>query len=289
MNMSEAKNSRVISGDNVTFERWQAPDVQSVAQQQQEQAGLLTARQLEELQKQAYDEGFQLGQKEGYQAAFEQGLQEGQQQGILKGQEEVEQTIKRFAQIMKFLAEPLTQVNDDVEQELISLSIAMAKQIIRREINMDPGQIVAVIKEALSALPSSSKNIKVFLHPADAQVARDSLAINTQPHEDSSSNYDSEHTVQSWSIIDEPTITRGGCRIKSEFSQIDASIDTRIAEISARILGSERVHRDTVQESEAAPVDLSVDEAQTDEPPDTERASDVNKEHREINPDNEIV
>jgi flagellar assembly protein FliH len=109
--------------------------------------------------------------------------------------------------------------------------MAPAKQSIRRQITLAPGQIVAVIKEALLALPYNSKKIKVYLHPSDAQIAREHLSPP--------SNY-SESDDERWSVIDEPNITRGGCQIKSEFSQIDASIDTRIAEISARLLGSER-------------------------------------------------
>lgn len=243
--MSDSKVGKVISGNSETaYERWQAPNVQSVQQQKQEQAGLLTASQLEELQKQAYDEGFQLGKEEGFQAAFPKGIEEGRQQGMLKGQEEVAQIIKRFEQIIQFLAEPLNQVNQEVEEELISLSLATAKQIIRREINIDPGQIVAVIKEALAALPSNSKHIKVFLHPADAQIARENLKLFTGTQTENSRIDNDDAREEFWSVIDEPTIARGGCKIKSEFSQIDASIEARIAEISARILGSERTSSD---------------------------------------------
>ncbi len=243
--MSDARLSKIISGQSETdYKRWKVPRVQTVEQEKQEQAGFLTASQLEELQKQAYDEGFKLGKKEGHQAGLPEGLEDGRKQGIQKGQEEVEQIIKRFSQIMQFLAEPLSQVNKDVEEELISLSLATAKQIIRREITIDPGQIVAVIKESLSALPSSAKKIRVFLNPADAQIARDNLNISIQNQaENTIDNMDEMHD-EFWSIIDEPTITRGGCQIKSEFSQIDASIETRIAEISARILGSERMSSD---------------------------------------------
>jgi len=145
---------------------------------------------------------------------------------------------------MQFLAEPLSQVNQEVEEELISLSLATAKQIIRREINIDPGQIVAVIKEALAALPSNSKHIKVFLHPADAQIARENLKLFTGTQAESAVTDNDDVHEEVWSVIDEPTIARGGCKIKSEFSQIDASIEARIAEISARILGSERTAGD---------------------------------------------
>ena len=243
------KLSKVISGNSQTaYERWQAPDVKTIEQNNREKAGILTARQLEELQKQAYDEGFQQGKDEGYQTGFQQGQEDGRQQGIIKGQEEVSQTIKYFVQIMKFLAKPIEQVNEAVEQELINLSMATAKQIIRREINVDPGQIIAVIKEALSALPPQSEKIKVYLHPSDAKIVRENL--NRPADQNTPENLTTNQSDQdddNWSVIDEPNITRGGCRIKSESSQIDASVETRIAEIAARILGSERTAGDRVE------------------------------------------
>ena len=248
--MSKPVSSKIISGNSQTaYERYELPNVKTAQQQKREQAGMLTARQLEELQKQAYEEGFKQGKEEGYKAGFEQAQEEGRQQGLKDGQEEVVQIVHRFEQIMKFLAEPLLQMNQCVEKELFGLAMATAKQIIRREIQTDPGQIVAVIKEAIHALPSGSNNIKVYLHPADAQIARDSLKLSQ------SSDSDVE---QSWNIIEEPILTRGGCQIETESSQIDASIETRLAEIAARIMGSER---STVRET--AECDLTKDDTST--------------------------
>ncbi|MDX2507590.1 MAG: flagellar assembly protein FliH [Gammaproteobacteria bacterium] len=229
--------SKVISGESQTaYERWQAPNVISRQQQRQEQAGMVTARQLEDLQKQAYEEGLQLGKDEGYKAAFQQGLEEGRQQGVQDGHNEVALVVKRFAQVMQFLAQPLEQVNQSVEEELLALSMATAKQIIRREININRGQIVAVIKEAISALPSGAKKIKVYLHPADAEIVRENLQLSSE----SPAASDNEHSEELWSVVEEPLLTRGGCRIETEASLIDATIETRLAEIAARILGSER-------------------------------------------------
>lgn len=231
--MSKPEATKVISGTSQTaYERYELPNVKTIQQQKQEKAGMLTARQLEALQKQAYDEGFQQGKEEGYQAGFQQAQEAGRQQGLLDGQQEVAQIVLRFEQIMKFLAQPLEKMNQCVEEELFSLSMATAKQIIRREIQADPGQIVAVIKEAIHALPSGTNKIKVYLHPADAQIARESLKLSQTTEDDE----------QLWTIIEEPILTRGGCQIETESSQIDASIETRLAEIAAQIMGSERTN-----------------------------------------------
>ncbi|MCW8932516.1 MAG: flagellar assembly protein FliH [Gammaproteobacteria bacterium] len=266
------KVSKVISGKNQTeYERWEVPNVKTLKQQQLKKAGL-TASQLEKLHNQAYDDGFKLGKKEGYEEGLKQGQEEGHQKGLESGQKEVSQTLKYFEQVMTFLAEPIEQVNEDVEEELIQLSMATAKQIIRREITIDPGQIMAVIREALSALPSNSKQIKVYLHPLDAQIVRDNLGSSTNLSQDDTetqdviSNNRHEPDDEIWSVVDEPNITRGGCQIKSEFSQIDASIDTRIAEISARLLGSERASSETDdrENDELEPVTASEDTQEND-------------------------
>ncbi len=246
---NSAKTTKIISAQSEPdYERWQAPDVQTIEQQKQERAGVLTARQLEELQKQAYDEGFSLGKEEGIRAGLTQGQEEGHQQGLLNAQEEVTKIIARFGQIIKFLAQPISETNHNVEDELLQLAMAIAKQIIRREISTDPRQIIAVIKEAISALPSNSKNIKIFLHPDDAQLAQEHLGSLLTESSDSSVPKNNDL----WTIVEEPVLTRGGCQVKTEFSQVDASIETRTAEIAVAILGDERSETEQTSDSHSA-------------------------------------
>ena len=236
--MSSQVTAKVISSDSQTsYERWEAPHVKNIQEQKAEQAGRVTARQLEDLQKQAYDEGLQLGKDEGY----KKGLILGQEEGIKNGQAVVSQTVKRFEQMIQLLAEPLEQVDKQVEEELLALSVATARQIIRREITVNPEQIIAVVKEAISALPSATKNIKVYLNPGDAEIVRNTLNLpSSEVSRDEIIATENSAAADAWSIVEEATINRGGCYIKTDNSQIDATIETRVAEISVKIFGDER-------------------------------------------------
>ena len=235
--MSNNKHlNKVISSDSQTaYERWEAPHVQSLQQQEEQHAGRVTARQLEDLQKQAYEEGLQSGRDEGYPIGLTQGIDAGRRQGLEEGRNEAAQIVKRLTQILTLLAEPLEQVNKSVEEELLALSMATARQIIRREITINPEQIVAVVKEAISILPSASQRIKVYLNPFDAEIIRESLQLSSDD-----SAKENPTMEERWSIIEDPALNRGGCHIDTENSHIDASIETRLAEIAARILGDER-------------------------------------------------
>ncbi|MBT8143492.1 MAG: flagellar assembly protein FliH, partial [Gammaproteobacteria bacterium] len=41
-------------------------------------------------------------------------------------------------------------------------------------------------------------------------------------------------------IVEDPVITRGGCRISSASSQVDATVETRLARVINSILGDDR-------------------------------------------------
>ncbi len=45
---------------------------------------------------------------------------------------------------------------------------------------------------------------------------------------------------QSWKLIEDPMITRGGCEIKADRSVINATLENRLQALAASILGGER-------------------------------------------------
>ena len=50
-------------------------------------------------------------------------------------------------------------------------------------------------------------------------------------------NADEEH---SWKLIEDPMITRGGCEINAAPSAINATLENRLSELAASVLGGER-------------------------------------------------
>jgi flagellar assembly protein FliH len=85
---------------------------------------------------------------------------------------------------------------------------------------------VAVVREALAALPITSRSVRLHLHPEDAQLVRQAFSLNEQ-----------EAHIQ---VLDDPVQSRGGCRVQTDNSQIDATVETRLNALIARVLGGER-------------------------------------------------
>ena len=185
---------------------WAAPDMHAPASGQK----LPTVSGLADLQAEAYKE------------AFDQGLAEGRE----AGRGEVRAQVEKLTGMFYDLAKPFELLDAEVERELLTLAMALARQIVRRELKTDPTQIIGIIRDAIAALPVAAREVRVHLHPEDAAVVRQNLA----PTE----------SERAWSIVEDPVMARGGCQITTTTSRIDARLETRLAAILSELMGNER-------------------------------------------------
>ena len=210
---------QVIRAGGAEVTQWRPPQVHQHGETPlDDKPGLLTAAQLAEIHKKAHDEGFEQGRRAGQEYGHREGLEE--------ARSEARTRVERLDQILAVLDRPFEQLDQQVETEVVTLVISMVRQLIRREVKLDPGQVVGVVREALGVLPVSSRNIRVMLHPEDAELVREAYALG-------------EHEQQ-WQIVEDPVIQRGGCRIHTDSSQIDATLDSRLSSLIAPLLAGER-------------------------------------------------
>jgi len=203
--------SKLISNeDKSAYERWELPNVDDGSDTAVMPHRLLTAGQLEKIQKQAHEEGYQQGRRDGF----------------ATGKVEAEKQINALKQILELFQAPLVQLDDQVVKQLVDMAILIAAQVIRRELRIDPGQVVAVVRACVKALPVSATQVKLFLHPEDAGFVRSAFSID-------------DH-IQTWKIIDDPVMTRGGCRVETQYSKIDATVENQLNRVIANLLGGER-------------------------------------------------
>lgn len=140
--------------------------------------------------------------------------------------EELAARVRRLDSVLELLATPLRALDDQVEQQLLELALAVGKQLARRELSISPAQIVAVLRECLEQLPLAAREVRVHLHPEDAAVVRERLAVPTEE--------------RAWTLIEDPTLARGGCLVRSDTSQIDGRFESRVNAVLASALGEQR-------------------------------------------------
>lgn len=237
--MSLSKPPRFSDAELEMLRLWSLPDVSTGEDNEAmnirkpppevEPTPILTVEEIEAMQKQAYDESYIEGKKDGYLQGYEEGLKKGYEDKF----ELLTAQAAQLALLMETLSEPFKNLDEEVEKELVKLAIAVATQIIRREIKLDPGQIVAAVKEALNVLPLSAQKITLYLHPEDQQIVRVALSL--------------DDLSPAWTVVEDPLITRGGCKVDTDVSHIDATVENRLSAVIANLLGGERErdHRDS--------------------------------------------
>ncbi|MEJ2394573.1 MAG: FliH/SctL family protein [Candidatus Thiodiazotropha sp.] len=101
-----------------------------------------TAVALEQLQKAAYQEGYEAGRKEGFEFGHKEGLEQ--------ARKDLQHYANQFERLLQTFEQPLRELDNQVERELLSLVIATVRQLVRREVKSDPSLIIGVVREALS-------------------------------------------------------------------------------------------------------------------------------------------
>lgn len=243
--MNSSKTTGFSASELAALKLWSVPDVRGAIEAEAdadvddnaavisepvdfevEPTPVLTVEEIEAMQKQAYDEAFTQGEKAGFQQGYEAGLNQGQEES----QRLMHQQAAEFTSLLEALNEPFKLLDEEVEKELVMLAIGIATQIIRREIKMDPGQVVAAVREAIKVLPLSSQKISLHLHPEDADLVRSVLSL--------------DEMSPAWTVVEAPLITRGGCQVDTDFSHIDATVENRLAAVIAGVFGGERRGQD---------------------------------------------
>ena len=194
-------------------EKWRAPVMEAdpsrvLRDREQEEASMPTAQDVEQWRKQAEEEGYQ--------------------QGLIRARQEAEDLQRRLLQLIEFFEHPLQSLNEDIEHQLSQLAVTLAQQLVRRELKIDPGEIIGLIRDSVKLLPGNTRNISILLHPEDARLVRAALSLDSN---------DEEHT---WKLVEDPMITRGGCEISAPPSNINATLENRLSELAAAVLGGDR-------------------------------------------------
>ncbi len=175
-----------------------------------------------------FDRGFKEGQQQGHQAGYDeglaQGMEAGRQQGFASGRQEglshaAEHASAELDQVLvpvKALKAVLEEgYQSQVRQQrdlILELIQRVAQQVIRCELTLQPQQVLSLVEETLRALPDGQEGVKIHLEPAACERLKE-LA---------------PERIQDWTLVPDPSISPGGCRVVSDNLDADASAEARL-------------------------------------------------------------
>ncbi|MCS4249796.1 flagellar assembly protein FliH [Pseudomonas sp. BIGb0164] len=190
----------------------------------------LTLEEVEAIRQEAYNEGFAAGEKDGFRST------------TLKVRQEAEAALSvKLASLeclMGTLFDPIAEQDSQIEKAMVGLVEHIARQVIQRELVLDSSHIESVMREALKLLPLGVGNVRLYINPQDFEQVK---ALR-------------ERHEETWRIVEDASLQPGGCRVETEHSRIDATVETRISQIMAKLF--DQLHEQALHPAEP---DLSVE------------------------------
>jgi flagellar assembly protein FliH len=202
--------SRFIPGEEIdAVEQWNFAAVDT--------ASLLLAAQVK-----VRDEAAEESKQEACrQAGYAEGFAQGRAQATMEAQRQMADYIahqgsdaaRQFAQLFATVQAQLAEAEQVMAQGTLELACELARQVLRRELSVDPKAVQPVIREALGLLVADTKSAVVRLHPLDFNVLEE--VIRT------------EFSSLSLTLLADPGLTRGGCLIESAGTVVDGTLEKR--------------------------------------------------------------
>ncbi len=141
--------------------------------------------------------------------AHEQGYAAGYAEGIADAQD----VANRMQTMLDNLQQAVGEIDQRIADQLLATSIEIASQVVRQSLRVKPELLLPVVREAVAALHPNTGHPALLAHPDDAALIRAQMG---------------EHLAHNnWRIIEDPAITRGGCRVELGSSEVDATLETR--------------------------------------------------------------
>lgn len=202
--------SRFIPGEEIdAVEQWSFGAVDT--------ASLLLAAQAKARDEAADEVRNEACKQEGYAEGFAQGYA----QATVEAQRHIADFIanqgaeaaRAFAQLFVVVQAQLAEAEQVMAQGTLELACELARQVLRRELSIDPKAVQPVLREALGLLVAESKSAVVRLHPLDLEVLEEVIR--------------SEFSGLALTLVPDVTLSRGGCLVESAGTVVDGTLGKR--------------------------------------------------------------
>jgi flagellar assembly protein FliH len=144
--------------------------------------------------------------------AFDKGLAEGR----AAAQKEVSAKIKEVAELLREIQKERQNLYSRYEEDLVALLKSMLDKIVNHEVSVNPRVISACLKKALSYVIENSL-VKIHLNSVDFAKIKEAALENP----------DILEGFNQLELIEDQSISAGGCLLETEFGQVDATIENR--------------------------------------------------------------
>jgi flagellar assembly protein FliH len=146
--------------------------------------------------------------------AYQRGLREGDTGATRRMADQVNAKVEQLSRSIEQLALHRGKVQREAEPELVRLSMAIARRILRRELSVDPEALLGLVKAGLERIESSDLH-RVRVHPEHASILAGLL----------------EGAARRVEIAADPGLPVGAVIFETSRGSLDTGLETQLKEI----------------------------------------------------------
>lgn len=155
--------------------------------------------------------------------AYEKGFEQGQKDGLALEKRKMEEVRKQINEMFVGLRDLKSRIYAEAEGELLKLVMLIARKVIGEEIRTNSGVIGNTIRSAMKFL-SDKRKVRIILNPDDMDEVKkllpDISAITKGGH---------------FQLSEDKAVKRGGCILETGFGRINAGIEDQLKNLEEEI------------------------------------------------------
>jgi flagellar assembly protein FliH len=150
------------------------------------------------------------------QAAYQQGHAAGEAAGAQRASQRLDPVWSGLSGVIQELSSARKRIRAEAEQDMVKLAIAIARRVLHRELATDPEAILGLVKAAFGKL-NARETHRLRTSPADAAAIQENRQKLQFP--------------AGLEISVDASLPSGGAVFETSRGELDASVDTQLAEI----------------------------------------------------------
>jgi flagellar assembly protein FliH len=155
--------------------------------------------------------------------AFDRGLEQGRREAFAAAAAQRQSQAQSIARVLADLRARFGELESQGADALLDLALEIAKQVVRREIQIRRDAVLPALREAVAMVIDQQAHPRVHMNPQDFEAIRADL--------------DADGLFKGCRFIPDAQVSPGSCRVETGLSEIDARIATRWRRVVTEALG----------------------------------------------------
>jgi flagellar assembly protein FliH len=203
----------------------QAQEILNQAKRKADRLEVAAHEQAKKILKDAHAAGLRGGWNEGWKKGHEEGSKAGKEQALAENKSEFAATITALKSAAQEINRSRIELESAALKDVLSLAVAIAERVTKRQGVLDPAVAVNNVMEALK-LVSHSSDVRIAIHPKNKTTLKEVLP-RLKTHWPALDHVE---------LVDDAMLAPGGCRIYTAQGEVDGDLDGQINRVVSDLM-----------------------------------------------------